>query len=158
MGNIKLYIYGAIGLLGIAIAGAAYGYYSWSQSEIATLTANNSKLTTAVELQKDTITSLVNDAVEVGAHVSNVSRQFREARSENNVLRTKLAKHDLAFLAEKKPGLIQKIVTHGTKDVGRCFEILSGSPLTEKEIAATLKSQTNSSCPDIANPNYKVKP
>ena len=158
MANIKLYIYGAIGLIGLAVVGAAYGYYSWSQSEIATLTANNSKLTTAVELQKDTITSLVADSIMVGEQVTKVSREFREARNENNVLRVKLSKHDLAFLAEKKPGLIQKIVTKGTRNVGRCFEILSGAPLTEKEKNATLKSQINSSCPDIANPSYEAKP
>jgi len=143
MGNIKLYIYGAVGIVGLAVVATAYGYYSWSQSEIATLTANNSKLTTAVELQKDTIDSLVVDAVAVGELVTKVSRQFREARSENNVLRAKLAKHDLAFLAEKKPGLIKKIVAKGTNDVGRCIEILSGSPLTEKEKNATKKIQAN---------------
>jgi len=29
-----------------------------------------------------------------------------------------------------------------------------GSPLTDKEIKATKKSEINSECPSIANPNY----
>ena len=36
----------------------------------------------------------------------------------------------------------------------RCVEIASGAPLTEKEKTATKKSEINSECPSIANPNY----
>lgn len=158
MGQFKLYLYGAAGILLLSLVGGAYWYYSWSQDEIRVLRKNVATLEVAVETQKETITSMQNDAAAVGKQVVYVSKQFREARTENNVLRKKLAKHDVAFLAEKKPGLIQKIVNHGTKDVGRCFEILSGAELTEKEKNATKKSETNSSCPDIANPLYKVKP
>ena len=45
-----------------------------------------------------------------------------------------------------------------TKDnANRCMEIASGSPLTEEELAATKKSQTNTECPRLANPNYVPK-
>jgi len=37
------------------------------------------------------------------------------------------------------------------------MEIASGSPLTEEELAATKKSQTNTECPRLANPNYVPK-
>ncbi len=158
MPNIKLYIYGFLGLVLLTAAGSAYMYYNWSQNEIKTLRENNAILTTAVSTQKQAIASLETDAAEVGKQVILVSTQFRKARSERNKLRQKLAKHDIAYLAYKKPGLVQKIVTKATNAVGRCFEILSGSPLTEKEKTATKKSQINSSCSDIANPMYKVKP
>jgi len=131
--------------------------YEWSQSEIKTLRDNNAKLETAVTTQKQAIASLETDAAEIGKQVILVSTQFRKARAERNALRQKLAKHDIAYLAYKKPGLVQKIVTRATNDVGRCFEILSGSPLTEKEKNATKKSQINSSCPDVANPSYSEK-
>jgi len=36
----------------------------------------------------------------------------------------------------------------------RCLEIVSGSPLTEEEINVTKKSKANTTCSDIANPNY----
>jgi len=157
IGSAKLYIYGVLAIFLFSAAGGAYWYYSWSQDEIKTLRDNNSRLGTAVTLQKATISTMEKDAVRSGRQVLLVSKQFRNARSENNALRTKLAKHDLAYLAENKPGLITKIVNKGTSDVGRCFEILSGSELTAKELTATKKSQTNSSCPNIANPNYKPK-
>ena len=42
----------------------------------------------------------------------------------------------------------------GGDNAGRCIEIASGSPLTEKELNATKKSEINPECPSIANPNY----
>ena len=69
-------------------------------------------------------------------------------------MRDKLSKHELGALAEAKPGLVQKLVNKGSANAARCFEILTGSPLSESERAATKKSEINSSCPDIANPNY----
>lgn len=141
MENIKLYIYGIAGAFLISIATAGYWYYSWSQDEIRTLRQNVATLEVAVDLQAETISSMERDSKAVGKQVIIVSKQFREARTENNVLRKKLAKHDVAFLAEKKPGLIQKIVNKGTANVGRCFEILSGAELTEKEKAGEINSK-----------------
>lgn len=158
MGQLKLYIIGFAGLFFLSVLGAAYGYYSWSQDEIKTLTANNIHLNKAVKDQKLAIESLVKDSVDVGEQVTKVNKEFRNAREENAALKKKLVKHDLSFLAERKPGLIEKRINRGTADVGRCFEILSGAPLTEKEKAVTKKSDSNGSCSDIANPNYKVKP
>lgn len=158
MPNIKLYIYGAIGIFLLTSIGGTYLYIKHLQSENATLTANNAKLELAVSEQAEAIATMESDAAEVGKQVILINKQFQEARGENNVLRKKLAKHDVAYLAEKRPKSIKRIVNKGTKDVGRCFEILSGAPLTEKEINATKKSQANGSCPDIANPNYKAKP
>ena len=151
---IKLYIYifGA-GLL-LASLGGAYWYYSWSQSEIQTLRDNNAKLETAVSTQKDTIDSLESDAADVGEQVVLVSGQYQVARTENVNLRKKLAKHNIAYLAASKPVVVSKILTKATDNAERCFEILSGAPLTAKEVAATKKSQSNGECPGLANPSY----
>ena len=83
-----------------------------------------------------------------------VSSEFEAAESRVSGLEDKLKEHDLPYLAEQKPRLIDKIVDKGTKDVLRCLEIVSGSPLTEEEINVTKKSKANTTCPDIANPNY----
>jgi hypothetical protein len=69
-------------------------------------------------------------------------------------LEIKLADHELSYLATNKPKLVERVINNGTDDVLRCFEILSGKELTEEEINATKRSQINSSCSDIANPNY----
>ena len=58
-------------------------------------------------------------------------------------------------LALEKPKLIEKIVNRGSERATRCVEIAGGSPLTEKELLATKKSEINTECPSIANPNYE---
>jgi hypothetical protein len=153
----KLIIIGIAVALILSTAGGAYWYYSWSQKEITVLRSNNVKLTLAVSTNEDTIAALQADSAKISTTITQVSEQFELARSENNVLRTKLANHDIGFLASKKPGLVQGIINKGVIDSGRCLEILSGAALTEDEKSATKKSQTNSSCPTIANPLYKVK-
>ena len=50
--------------------------------------------------------------------------------------------------------MIQRIINKASAAALRCVEISSGSPLTEKEINATKKSEINRECPSIANPNY----
>jgi hypothetical protein len=95
--------------------------------------------------------------VEVRAQYTAVSKSFDIAKKRVDALSEKLSEHELGDLAQAKPKLIEKIVDKGTKDVLRCYEILSGSALTEDELNATKKSKTNTSCPDIANPNYIPK-
>ena len=62
---------------------------------------------------------------------------------------------DIGKIAEKKPGLVEKIINNATERAKRCVEIASGAPLTEAEINATKKSEINPECPALANPNYE---
>ena len=63
---------------------------------------------------------------------------------------------DIGKIAEKKPGLVEKIINNATERAKRCVEIASGAELTEQEINATKKSEINTECPSIANPNYNA--
>ena len=63
---------------------------------------------------------------------------------------------DFGKLANEKPKLVEKIINKGSLRAGRCIEIAGGSPLTEKELLATKKSEINTECPSIANPNYVI--
>jgi len=62
---------------------------------------------------------------------------------------------DIGKIAEKKPGLVEKIINNATERAKRCVEIASGAKLTEQEINATKKSEINPECPALANPNYE---
>ena len=61
---------------------------------------------------------------------------------------------DVGLLAIQKTKAIERITNAASVKANRCIEIASGSPLTEKEINATKKSEINAECPSIANPNY----
>jgi hypothetical protein len=42
---------------------------------------------------------------------------------------------------------VQRLINGGSKNAGRCFELLSGSPLTEKEKNAKTDKSFNNECP-----------
>ena len=61
---------------------------------------------------------------------------------------------DVGLLAIERTKSIERITNSASVKANRCIEIASGSPLTEKEINATKKSEINTECSSIANPNY----
>ena len=81
--------------------------------------------------------------------------EFAESRTRVDELEKRLSETDIGVLAERRPGLVEKVVDKATANLNRCFELLSGAEHTEKELLATKPSQINNECPGIANPNYK---
>ena len=74
-------------------------------------------------------------------------RSSADIRKQNKTLSNKLGRHDLGNLAENKPGLVEKVITKASGKANRCFELLSGAELTEKEKEATNGKSFNSECP-----------
>ena len=152
MFNLKLYL--IIGAVMITLAGSFAAYFKWSQEQMQIMAANNAKLETAVATQEQTIKQQQADMAKQAETLTAVNEKFATAQAERDALSDKLAKHEIGKLAEKKPELVEAAINKGTDNAARCFEILSGSPLTEAEKAATKKSEINSECPSIANPSY----
>ena len=140
-----------------AVGFGAWKYYTYTQEQIRIYAVNAATAELAQEQSEKALVALKKDMVEVRAQYTAVSKSFDIAKKRVDALSEKLSEHELGDLAQAKPKLIEKIVDKGTKDVLRCYEILSGSELTEEEKNATKKSKTNTSCPDIANPNYTPK-
>ena len=130
-----------------AMGGLGYWYYNDTQEKLATLHENNAKLETAVAISEETVSTLRADFAKASEELQKVNNEFRDIRAQNNVLSKKLAKHDLSELGSKKPGLVGKRRNNASEKAGRCFEILSGAILTEKEIGAKNGKAFNSECP-----------
>lgn len=126
------------------------------RADKATLEANVVILKGAINDQKEAIASLENDVVLIGEVQLETFADFARARDRVSSLEARLSEHNLGYLAANKPGLIENVVNNATDNINRCFEIASGAPLTLKEIEATKPSQINTSCPDLANPNYEI--
>ncbi len=155
--GISMYLkIGAVVVLLAALYGAK-SYYAWSQNEITVLRENVIKMEFALEKSEAAVKSLQKGIRESVLANHAVNKKFQQTRRDNSRLKDLLGKHDLGFLAQKKPGLIQKRVNNGTKNANRCLEIASGSPLTRSEREATKPSEINSSCPRLANPMYREK-
>ena len=129
------------------MGGIGYWYYNDTQATISTLTENNAKLGMAVETQEAAIESLQQDYAAIAAENQRINEAYADIRRQNNRLSEKLSDIDLGLLAEEKPDSIERAVNRGTVNAGRCFEILSGSPLTEDELNAKDGESFNKECP-----------
>ena len=131
----------------LALCGAGWMYYQDTQERIAILNENNAKLETAVATSEAAVASLQRDFQRANEELSRVNLEFANIRAQNDVLADKLAKHDLAVLGSNKPELVERLVNRGTINAGRCFEILAGAELTDKEKEATSGTAFNKECP-----------
>jgi hypothetical protein len=111
---IKIYLFLIVmGVLG-AVGYGGYLYYKDTQQRIATLTANNAKLETAVQISEESISTLRGD-IERNAELNlELQRELQIAESYGDQLRATLQKHNLTHLANKKPGLIEKRMQNAT--------------------------------------------
>jgi|TARA_B100001094_G_scaffold144124_1_gene139612 hypothetical protein len=152
-----------IGLLIVVLAGAGGGfmYVKNLKADLATSEANNLKLEQSVESQKAVITQMKADFEMQNIIKANLEKQNDELKKEFAALDKKFNKingkgevRDIGDLGIKRPESVERIINKGSANAMRCSEIAMGSPLTEKEKNATKKSEINSECPSIANPNY----
>lgn len=130
-----------------AMAGGMYWYYNDTQKRMAILIENEANAKIAAETAEATNQALLKDIKKANEQINILNVKFAEIRAQNKVLSKKLSEHDLGELGAAKPGPVERIINGASKKAGRCFEILSGSPLTEKEIGAKNGKSFNSECP-----------
>ena len=131
----------------IMLAGAAggYAYVQKLKADNVILKVNQTKLETAVSENNKVIEQQTNDLKKIRSTLSNLEEEKKKLQKDRDSLSKKLGKHDLGELAEKKPGLVEKIINKASDSATRCLEIASGSPLTEEELNGT----PNRECPSF---------
>ena len=144
-----------IGILASAVIGAGI-YVMKLRSDNAILKANQIKLESAVADQQELITSQKKDFEEILGANKKMNELVGLLKKDLEDLDKRFTKknRDVGKLAIAKTKSIERITNGASALATRCIEIASGSPLTEKEKNATKKSEINSECPSIANPNY----
>ena len=150
-------------MVGIMLTGLAGGvaYVYKLKADNAILKENAVKLEEAVTSQQAVIDQQKND-------FENILKANKELNALKLTLQTELKalddkfnktnasgkKRDIGDLAVNRPESVERVINRASDNAVRCVEIAMGAELTEKEINATKKSQINSECPSIANPNY----
>ena len=128
----------------VIVAGLAGGviYENKLRSDNAILKANQLKLEASVESQKQVIAKQKEDfqAImkankELGVLINNLKKDLQDLDK-----RFTKKKRDIGKLAIERSKAIERIINSASDKAARCIEIASGSPLTEQEINATLKS------------------
>ena len=144
-----------IGILASAVVGAGV-YVMKLRSDNAILKANAVKMESAITEQKELITQQKEDFKEILAANQKMNELVSVLKKDLEDLDKRFNKknRDVGKLAIAKTKSIERITNGASALATRCIEIASGSPLTEDEKNATKKSQINSECPSIANPNY----
>jgi len=138
---------GIMAVVTFIVCGLFYWYYNDTQERMAILNENNAKLETAVATSEAAVESLQRDFENANKALNEVNEKFADIRKQNKTLSNKLGRHDLGNLAENKPGLVEKVVTKASAKANRCFELLSGAELTDKEKEAKNGKAFNSECP-----------
>ena len=140
-----------MGAIMLTMVGGFYWHYKDSQARIAILVENNAKLEIAVKTNEETIATLQQNFAAANAEITRVNESFAAVRAQNRELTDRLSEHDLAYLASKKPGLVQRVINGASDKAARCFELLSGAALTDAERNATDGKSFNSECPWLFN-------
>ena len=150
--GIRLFL---IGILASAVIGAGV-YVMKLRSDNAILKANQVKLESAVAEQQTLIENQKKDFQEILDANNKMNELVSVLKKDLEDLDKRFNKknRDVGKLAIAKTKAIERITNGASALATRCIEIASGSPLTEKELNATKKSEINSECPSIANPNY----
>ena len=146
-------------ILVILMAGGGFGAWTYMEK----LQADNRVLQVNQEILKENELKL-NDAIaDQQAVIAEKAKQAEAIQTANAALRTetsrlnsekdnlakKLGKHELDILAQNKPGLVSRVINRASDNALRCFEVLTGSPLTHDELQADKPSLYNRECPTI---------
>lgn len=159
--QIKLYaILTVLTVISLTVAGTIW-YINRLEAKVDTLKADNALLNDAVKMQTRTIELMQADMNKIRMFQDDVRRGVNNNNKDLEDLRKRFEKdkqgqqRDFGALAVKDPSAVQRAVNKGVAEANRCLEIASGAPLTEKEKNAKLKTEINSICPSLANPNFK---
>ena len=144
-----------IGLIATALAGGGF-YVLKLQKDNAILKANAIKLESAISEQKTLVENQKKDFEAILSANKEMNELMNKLKTDFAELDKRFNKknRDVGLLAIEKTKTVERITNSASDKANRCIEIASGSPLTEKEINATKKSEINTECPSIANPNY----
>ena len=144
-----------IGIILSALLGAG-AYVMKLQKDNAILKGNAIKMESAIADQKNLIESQKKDFQEILDANNKMNQLVNVLKKDLEDLDKRFNKknRDVGKLAIAKTKSIERITNGASALATRCIEIASGSPLTEEEKNATKKSEINSECPSIANPNY----
>lgn len=144
----------------VLIAAAAASLYVWSmnrtikslQNEVVLLETNNAQLKSAVETQQATISFLKNQSKLIEQEYRDTEQAFIQARRDTDNLKKQLQAVDVDKLSTESPLASAAAINNTTATLYRCFELLSGAPLNEKEVAATNSQEFNYMCTWLYRP------
>jgi chromosome segregation ATPase len=118
-------------------------------TENATLQENFKTLERANKQNVETIDQMDSLYSENLNNFNRLQQDFQTMRSRNNQLRERLNSAELNSRSLSSPQEMERSLNTSTRNSFRCMEILSGSPLTQRENASVNANDFNPECPWI---------
>lgn len=113
------------GVVILAMSGAFYLYFNHAQEKMNEQAAQIELLQNANETLQGTIIRQREETRRQAENLNNLNDRLNRIRRESNDMAELLARHDLKYLATKRPGLIENRVNRGTQDVFNQLKELS---------------------------------
>ena len=130
-----------------------------TRQELNVSVNNNTLLKTTINQQEKTIKKQMQEAKDIQeansrlqATNTTLTKEYKNLDGRFNDSAGK--QRDIMNIAKRKTAAVERVINRASRNAFRCAEIAMGATLTEIEINATKKSQSNPECPGIANPNY----
>ena len=142
-------------LLITGIAGAGM-YVMKLRADNATLKANQIELERGIESQTKLLEQQKKDfdaIMESNQKLNVLVQTFKKDLTELDK-RFNKKKRDVGKLAIERSKSVERVINKGSSEAKRCVELASGAERTEEELKATRRSEINTMCPSLANPNY----
>ena len=101
----------------LATAGLGVVYVKKLQSDLTIAQANVAKMEVAVQISEASVATLQADAVRNAALNATLQSDLQKAEQYGDELRATLQQHNLTYLAESKPGLIENRMQDATNQL-----------------------------------------
>lgn len=152
LGLSPLKIFGIVAILATIAIGVFYVKHNENVkqrllTENAQLQANANIYKDAIETQNETIDFLREQQKRRAEEFLKAESNFATIRAQNQELVDKLTELEGSLNAAENPQAAQVIVNDISKNVNRCFELISGAPLTAEEKNAKNETEFNPECP-----------
>lgn len=124
---IMKYLYGAIGVSVVTMIVGGYLYYKDTQARLRAYAENQAVLELNLQRSENTITQIRQNIRNQIEQNKILNQELQKAEQEKNSLTEKLSKHNLQYLAKRKPGLIEKRINDATRKVFDDIERVTNS-------------------------------
>ena len=156
-GSIKI----AMIVVTLATMGGGFMYVKTLKSDLEIAKLNQVKLEqthaeqqAVIEQQRKDFTAIREANDQLIAANQTLQNEMKALDDRFNKINAQGEVRDIGKLAIERDRSVERVINNASKKAMRCVEIAMGSPLTEAERNATKKSEINSECPSLANPNY----
>ena len=139
----------------LAIAGGAVAvrfYIKSLNTQLELAAEKQARMDDVINSQQMAMEAVQNNLKAMQEAQSELNGKLSEAEQGRRSLEVKFNQtkdgqtRNIGAMANKEPQRVEDSINRGTKDAGRCNEIISGSPLTQDEKDGKIK---NSICPDL---------